>query len=65
MKALSIVQPWASLIVGGPLAAGAKRIERNGTIRLHWRGGRGSTVCLGASKRPAKEWPAKKDGRNR
>lgn len=27
MKALSIMQPWASLIVGGPLAEGRKGVE--------------------------------------
>jgi hypothetical protein len=27
MKALSIMQPWASLIVGGPYAPGVKRVE--------------------------------------
>lgn len=30
MKALSIMQPWASLIVGGPLAPGPKRTENRG-----------------------------------
>lgn len=30
MKALSIMQPWASLIVGGPLAVGVKRTENRG-----------------------------------
>jgi hypothetical protein len=30
MKALSVMQPWASLIVGGPLAPGVKRTENRG-----------------------------------
>lgn len=32
MKALSIMQPWASLIVGGPLAPGPKRTENRGRV---------------------------------
>jgi hypothetical protein len=32
MRALSIMQPWASLIVGGPLASGVKRTENRGAV---------------------------------
>lgn len=32
MRALSVMQPWASLIVGGPLSPGVKRTENRGKM---------------------------------
>jgi hypothetical protein len=32
MRGLSVMQPWASLIVGGPLSPGVKRTENRGRL---------------------------------
>lgn len=52
MKALSILQPWASLIVGGPLAAGVKRTENRGrSLATAARKLVGHRIAIHASKR--------------
>jgi hypothetical protein len=52
MRALSIMQPWASLIVGGPLARGPKRTENRGrALAMVARRLVGERVAIHASKR--------------
>lgn len=52
MKALSIMQPWASLIVGGPLARGVKRTENRGEAVAKWAQRLvGQRIAIHASKR--------------
>ena len=52
MKALSIMQPWASLIVGGPLAAGVKRTENRGrAVAMYARKLVGQRIAIHASKK--------------
>lgn len=52
MKALSIMQPWASLIVGGPLHIGVKRTENRSGAMAKWaRSIVGERVAIHASKR--------------
>jgi hypothetical protein len=53
MKALSIMQPWASLIVGGPLARGPKRTENRGrAMAMFARSLIGQRIAIHASKKP-------------
>jgi hypothetical protein len=52
MKALSIMQPWASLIVGGPLAPGVKRTENRGRSMANFaRRFVGQRIAIHASKK--------------
>lgn len=52
MKALSIMQPWASLIVGGPRAAGVKRTENRGRgLAVYARSLVGQRIAIHASKK--------------
>lgn len=52
MKALSVKQPWASLLVGGPLATGVKRTENRGPAVAAWaRSLIGQRIAIHASKR--------------
>ncbi len=52
MKALSIMQPWASLIVGGGLAPGVKRTENRGRgVASAARRLVGNRIAVHASKR--------------
>lgn len=52
MKALSILQPWASLIVGGARSPGVKRTENRGrSVALAARPLIGALVAIHASKR--------------
>jgi hypothetical protein len=52
MKALSIMQPWASLIVGGPLAPGVKRTENRGRSMAGFaRSLVGQRIAIHASKK--------------
>lgn len=52
MKALSILQPWASLIVGGPLSPGVKRTENRSRAMAQWaRLLVGEAIAIHASKR--------------
>lgn len=53
MKTLSIMQPWASLIVGGPRAPGPKRTENRGrNLATYARSLVGQRIAIHASKRP-------------
>jgi hypothetical protein len=52
MKALSIMQPWASLIVGGPRAPGVKRTENRGRSMASFaRSLVGQRIAIHASKK--------------
>lgn len=52
MKALSIMQPWASLIVGGPRASGVKRTENRGRqMAMFARRLVGERIAIHASKK--------------
>lgn len=56
MKALSIMQPWASLIVGGPRAAGVKRTENRGrAMAMFARRLVGQRIAIHASKKRDRE----------
>lgn len=51
MRAISIKQPWASLIAGGPLAPGIKRTENRGRAMALWaRRLVGEQIAIHASK---------------
>lgn len=53
MKALSIMQPWASLIVGGPRSPGVKRTENRGRAMATFaRSLLGQRIAIHASKKP-------------
>ena len=52
MRGLSIMQPWASLIVGGPLAHGVKRTENRGRqMAMFARRLVGERIAIHASKK--------------